>query len=1130
MAEYGTSSRRTWARIWIAAAAIALPVDLMALQPEDQAPGRSRGGPAMGYSAPELEVGPSLTTYKAGAREMAQRVELQGLFQQYSNNWEVRWDERGDRAHLIQGVGIPLLPGKGNKLTRSQLGLSAFRELSLNDVEPLLRDFMDRNLELFRVDLDDLVLDAESSVVAGENQNYWSVEFQQTRNGIPVDGANIYFRINNGNIVQFGNNRIGDVRVNTVPRITRAQAFRTALRTVGFRPSEVSERVERGTLKIMPILRQDDVVGEPYLGRPGDGYRYRLAWQFVFRRNHDARTYRAIIDARNGQMLQFVDLNAYADALVQGGIYPVTNTDPEVKRPFTFATVTNGTTKNTNGLGIYDYTGGTATATLNGQFFQMSDACGAISLSNSTNGALDFGTSGGTDCTTPGIGGAGNTHSSRSGFYHLTNINRKAISFLPGNSWLQGKVTANMNINNTCNAFWNGSTLNFYRSGGGCANTGELAAVFLHEWGHGMDTNSGGAASEQGTGEAVGDIFATLETRDGCIGQNFLPGQNCDNCTNCTGVRDISDFDLSGPAVIAKPSTVTDNGGINCDAFACPYLSQGIFPYQGPMGYEGHCESYIASSAVWDLITMLTAQFGTDPGWAAMDAIWYKSLTPSKSAYQLVSGGKCNAAATVNGCAASNWYTVFLPADDDDGNLANGTPNGCRIWDAFNAHGIACGTRPACSVGGGPTPTPVSTATRTATATQTRTPTRTNTPVNTNTPAPPTATFTPAPPTATFTPAPPTNTFTPTRTFTPAPPTNTFTPAPPTNTPGAGQCLAVGVGIPDNNTTGVTSTMFSQASGPLTDLNVSVKINHTWVGDLFVQLRHVDTNKSTAIIDRPGVPAISFGCSGDNVDVTLDDSAANPVENACAASVPAISGTLRPNNALTTFFNGDDAGGLWEMKVIDSAGSDVGTFVNWCLIPTTGGSPPTPTRTSTPVGPTATRTSTPVGPTSTPTPVSSGELIVNGGFEGSVTPWVAQAVGVYPQSNTGNQHTGTGYVTMGFANNVNGSTSGVMYQQVAIPSNATGTLSLWLNITSSEVATTAFDFLDVELRSTSGALLSTLATYSNVNQVGGVGPAFYSQKTFNVAAFKGQTVRVQLRARTDGSLSTWFRVDDVSLR
>src|SRR6185295_8283501 len=159
----------------------------------------------------------------------------------------------------------------------------------------------------------------------------------------------------------------------------------------------------------------------------------------------------------------------------------------------------------TDASGAYTYSGGTATITLDGKYFNMSDKCGTISLSNSTTGDLAFGTSGGTDCVTPGVGGAGNTHASRTGFYHLTNINRKASTFLPGNAWLASTVTANMNINATCNAFWNGSTVNFYRSGGGCSNTGEIAAVFLHEWGHGMDTNSGGAASDKGTGEAVGD-------------------------------------------------------------------------------------------------------------------------------------------------------------------------------------------------------------------------------------------------------------------------------------------------------------------------------------------------------------------------------------------------------------------------------------------------------------------------------------------------------------------------------------------------------------------------------------------------------------------------------------------------
>ncbi len=263
--------------------------------------------------------------------------------------------------------------------------------------------------------------------------------------------------------------------------------------------------------------------------------------------------YRLRVDAMTGRPLDFDDLTV--SATVTANIYPTTNTDPLVAVGLPFTSVTNGTVKVTDAAGNYTYGSGTATATLNGKYFKMADACGAISLSDSATGNLDFGGAGGTNCTTPGFGGAGNTHASRTGFYHLTSINRKAASFLPGNAWLASTVTANMNINNTCNAFWNGSTVNFYRSGGGCSNTGEIAAVFLHEWGHGMDTNSGGAASEYGSGEAVGDTFAFLETKDACIGKNFRPGVPCANCNaSCTGVRDLASFALGGSHTIAKPA------------------------------------------------------------------------------------------------------------------------------------------------------------------------------------------------------------------------------------------------------------------------------------------------------------------------------------------------------------------------------------------------------------------------------------------------------------------------------------------------------------------------------------------------------------------------------------------------
>jgi hypothetical protein len=182
---------------------------------------------------------------------------------------------------------------------------------------------------------------------------------------------------------------------------------------------------------------------------------------------------------------------------------------------------------------------------------------------------------------------------------------------------------------------------------------------------------------------------------------------------------------------------------------------------------------------------------------------------------------------------------------------------------------------------------------------------------------------------------------------------------------------------------------------------------------------------------------------------------------------------------------------------------------------------PTPTATAT-VAPSPTPTVPP--PTPTPTPTPSGNLLVNGGFEGSVSPWVGSGSGFFYTSSGNYPHTGTGYIYFGVNNNV----TGQAYQTVSIPSSAAGTLTFWLNVTSSETTTSVqYDKLFVEVRNTAGTLLATLATYSNLNKgTAGV----YSLKSLNMSAYRGQTVRVQYRTTTDVSLSTTFRVDDASLQ
>jgi len=168
----------------------------------------------------------------------------------------------------------------------------------------------------------------------------------------------------------------------------------------------------------------------------------------------------------------------------------------------------------------------------------------------------------------------------------------------------------------------------------------------------------------------------------------------------------------------------------------------------------------------------------------------------------------------------------------------------------------------------------------------------------------------------------------------------------------------------------------------------------------------------------------------------------------------------------------------------------------------------------------------PGGGTPPPPPPAGTDLFANGGFETSVSPTVLSGTNAYYVSPGNYPHAGTGYVYLGTTNNV----ASQLYQQISIPSTATSAnLTFWLNVTSDETTTTtAYDKLYVEVRNTAGTLLTTFATYSNLNKgTAGV----YSQKgSFSLLAYKGQTVRVQFRATTDSSLQTTFRIDDVSVK
>jgi len=511
------------------------------------------------------------------------------------------------------------------------------------------------------------------SVVHGANGDLIQLSIPRSFNGVMVTGSRATATVKRGNLISIGFQAWGTIpaSLSVTPAISVDDA-RDALATAFSLTLSPTPDQCAAELIILMLLDGEDPATSPY------GYKQTLAWkvcpEFV---GQTTEAMEGFVDAQTGVVLKFIDT---VDNLVaQGETYPVTNDGVAPLGVQTFAVMPfmNVGSDVTDTGGNYLATGA-QTATFEGPFARMADQCGAASLTQS--GGIDWGTHTGTDCSTPGIGGAGNTHASRTGFYELNRMMEIGRSHLPSNTWLQGQLTSIMNINLSCNAWFNAGSnqLGFYRSGGVCANTGEIAHVFDHEWGHGMDFNDLTFGVSQPSGEGIADVYAALRLGSSCIGPGFRrDGAVCQNgfgagrttCLTCTGVRDI-DYTAHQDNT---PHTLT-------------WL---FFSCNGGGGFSVHCMGQIYSEAIWDLYKreLQGAPYNYDDNTALEITM---RLTFIAAGNVDIWHALNSAAIPWGGCGSNMGYMTYLNADDDDGSINNGTPHMQAIFNAFNAHEIAC--------------------------------------------------------------------------------------------------------------------------------------------------------------------------------------------------------------------------------------------------------------------------------------------------------------------------------------------------------------------------------------------------------------------------------------------------------
>jgi hypothetical protein len=693
------------------------------------------------YTAPGLVISSIHHPLSKLSADLATRLQQQltalGVSAAYAS-YDLRAGHWGTLA-----PGKPLVPGPGvgNTLTWAALGRTApttdaaYKQAAWQAFQA----WLDANRAVLGVDSAELGAPVLSSY---ENRRLVHMSANRVVGGVPVRQSFVQATLNSGNLVLYGSYNWGAVGVSTVPAISADQAKQVVQSHLG------SSRVtawRRSELVLYPFTS-----GDASAANEGHGYRYRLAWALAPQVARSFGGWEAIVDAQSGELLAFYDTNEYLDQKkIVGSVYPISNDGQSpngipdgveqpglpMSRAYVFDSSGNQLQANSEGIVSVD---GQYSTNLTGPFLRIVDTCGEANESTSCN-ALDLNGGPGTDCAAPAGHSAGDTHSGRTGFYEVNRLMDQAKSWLGPEAnantpagWLNRQLPANMNLDLHCNAFFtpldldNPSTgsINFYQQGTHptrsdlvCRNTGEIAAVFDHEWGHGLDTydNSPGVSLPA---EAYADMTAILRLNQSCIGRGFwlenplggLCGGDGDPCTQCTGVREADWKKRQSGQPHNIDWILGQNATIPGSCPASPVSTQPISPTpfnSGPCLKNTHCEGSVVTEVIWDLLKrdlpcqgLRWERFSGGPvyggrctGGAATTIDENSALVLGTRLFYLAAGGisigfQCDP--SVGGCTAGSWYLNYLAADDDDGMLADGTPHMVAINDAFVRHQMAC--------------------------------------------------------------------------------------------------------------------------------------------------------------------------------------------------------------------------------------------------------------------------------------------------------------------------------------------------------------------------------------------------------------------------------------------------------
>lgn len=532
-------------------------------------------------------------------------------FKAVNGTWYVIFNEENAKPHRAFGKPVQVF------------GMDA-KAQALNFITQKLNDFTIPVAEL-------------NYVATSSSEKYKYVHFSQTHDGAKVLNSDLYVKLTtDGKVITFGADVFSDINISVSPAINSSSA-------ILFAKTGITESVTNTSVNplvcILPIpeFKQNT---------------YKLVYEVTIE-TIDSKAipskYYTLVDAQTGEVLYRQNKvkhdsdhkalpapapAASTDVTITGTVYPTNPYNASATVPLRNLKLVEGaTTYNTDSLGFIGLTNSAPTTvdfTLEGLWSKVITGSTTPSFTATVNpgtNALSF-----------------NSNANireLSAYYHVNIVHDYMKTKFPAFTGMDNPLPTNVDLTSgTCNAFYDGASINFYALGGGCNSMAQVGDVIYHEYGHGINDkfyqSQGGSFDNGAMGEGYADIWALGITANPVLG---------------IGMDDVD------PTVYVRRYDMNPK----------------IYP-QDLVG-EVHADGEIIAGAWWDT--------GVNFGDLQKMMDLYK-----ETFYAVVTGPDGTEGQVYVDILIEALTSDDVPANGGDNDITNGTPNGLAIVNAFAAHGI----------------------------------------------------------------------------------------------------------------------------------------------------------------------------------------------------------------------------------------------------------------------------------------------------------------------------------------------------------------------------------------------------------------------------------------------------------